>query len=280
MALTAFQRGVCRLIAGNRIASGESYVAGAVALNELIAAPRLSRDVDLFHDTEEALQASWDADRWLLERSGYRLEVLRERPSFVEARVGRGDQSLLLEWARDSAYRFFPLVEHPDFGLTLHPFDLATNKVLALVGRLEVRDWIDVIRSDERIQPLGYLAWAACGKDPGFSPEGVLDHAARARYSSAEVRELSFATAPPSPVGLARQWHALLEAARQTVPLLPADQVGRCVLAASGELFRGSPEELEVALAGGALRFHEGSIRGALPQLIDPDPPQRATGEL
>jgi hypothetical protein len=43
-----------------------------------------------------------------------------------------------------------------------------TNKLLALVGRVEVRDWIDIIESSERIQPLGYLAWAACGKDPGY----------------------------------------------------------------------------------------------------------------
>jgi hypothetical protein len=27
---------------------------------------------------------------------------------------------VLVEWTRDSAYRFFPLVEHPDFGLVLH----------------------------------------------------------------------------------------------------------------------------------------------------------------
>jgi hypothetical protein len=37
-----------------------------------------------------------------------------------------------IEWTRDSAFRFFPLVGHDDFGLVLHPFDLATNKVLAL----------------------------------------------------------------------------------------------------------------------------------------------------
>ena len=42
MALTEFQRAVCRLIADNRIASGESYVAGGVALNELIGHDRLS----------------------------------------------------------------------------------------------------------------------------------------------------------------------------------------------------------------------------------------------
>ena len=58
MALTEFQRSVCRLIARSRIASGESYVAGGAALNELLAAPRVSRDMDLFHDTQSALEAS------------------------------------------------------------------------------------------------------------------------------------------------------------------------------------------------------------------------------
>lgn len=53
--------------------------------------------------------------------------------------------------ARDSANRFFPLQPHEDLGLTLHPFDLATDKVPALVGRLEVRDWIDVIASHEHL---------------------------------------------------------------------------------------------------------------------------------
>ena len=35
------------------------------------------------------------------------------------------------------------------------------------------------IHCAERIQPLGYLAWAACGKDLGFSPVSILEHAAR-----------------------------------------------------------------------------------------------------
>ncbi len=132
MALTAIQRNICRLIAENRISSGESYVAGGAALNELIQAPRVSRDVDLFHDTEQALQSSWDADRQLLEEHSFLVRVLRERPFFVEAQISRGDDSVLMQWARDSAYRFFPLVRHEDLGLVLHPFDLATNKVLAL----------------------------------------------------------------------------------------------------------------------------------------------------
>ncbi len=57
MALTDLQRALCRLIADDRISSGESCV-GGVALNELLGAPRVSRDVDLFRNTEEALAAT------------------------------------------------------------------------------------------------------------------------------------------------------------------------------------------------------------------------------
>ena len=271
MALTSFQRSVCRLLADHRIASGESYVAGASALNELIAASRVSMDIDLFHDTEEALEASWDADRHLLETHGFEVRVIRERRSFVEAEVGKNRETVLMQWARDSAYRFFPLVRHPDFGLALHPFDLATNKVLALVGRLEVRDWVDLIHASDRLQPLGYLAWAACGKDPGFSPAGILEHAARsASYSAAEVLALAFATEPPDPADLSRRWHAMLTTARQIVEGLPHTEVGRCVLSHEGTLFAGNARGLGHALDHGDLVFHSGRIRGAMPELKAP----------
>jgi len=268
MALTDYQRIVCRLLADHRIASGESYVAGGVALNEVMAGGRVSRDIDLFHDTDEALEVSWQTDRSLLEAQGFTVRVIRERPSFIEAEVEREGERVLMEWARDSAFRFFPLVRHPDLGLTLHPFDLATNKVLALVGRLEVRDWVDLILACERIQPLGYLAWAACGKDPGFSPLSIIQEAGRsARYSATEVRALAFAGEPPDPADLSRRWHAVLGAARETIETLPPAELGCCVLEDSGRLFAGGPDELRVALARAQLVFHAGSIRGALPRL-------------
>lgn len=268
MALTNLQRHVCRLLAGNRIASGESYVAGGAALNELLATARVSRDLDLFHDTTEALDASWQADQALLEGAGYGLRVLRERPGFVEAEVSDGSDRVRLEWARDSAFRFFPLLENEELGLTLHPFDLATNKVLALVGRLEVRDWVDVISSDAHVQPLGYLAWAAAGKDPGFGPSAIIESAARSgRYSGEEVNQLAFSGPPPDAGGLARTWHAMLATARAVVAILPPDQAGTCVLDAEGSLLRAGPAELRSLLDGGQVTFHRGSIRGAWPQL-------------
>lgn len=268
MALTPFQQRVCRLLAAQRKASGESYVAGGGALNVLLAGPRRSRDVGLFHDTLAALAASWARDRATLEQAGIAVTVVRERPTFVEARVGDATGSALVQWTHDSAYRFFPLLEHPDLGLTLHPFDLATNKVLALVGRREARDWIDAIHCHEALQPLGYLAWAACGKDPGFGPRLILEEAARTgRYTQVELDDLQFEGPAPRAADLSRGWHAALAEAREVVDLLPADQVGKCVLGLDANLLRTVPAALAVELAAGRVRFHEGRIGGAFPEL-------------
>jgi len=268
MPLTDYQRKICRLIANHRIAQGESYVAGGAALNTLLPATRVSRDIDLFHDTREAVRATWDADRSLLEREGLMLEVIRERDTFVEAIVREKHDSVVLQWAQDSAFRFFPLVQHEDFGLTLHPFDLATNKVLAMVGRVEVRDWIDVITCSKELQPLGYLAWAACGKDPGFSPKMILAEARRTcRYSAGEVAALHFQGTAPDVAKLSAQWHTIADEADSLVNCLPPVHAGTCVLTAEGDLFTKSVPELQNAVANRQLLFHAGSIRGAVPEL-------------
>jgi hypothetical protein len=270
MALTQHQLAICRLIAAQRRASGESYVAGGAALNLALGAPRISRDVDLFHDTIEAVRASWIADRATLVGAGYDVHAEREFPNFVEALVSRDGESTFLQWVFDSAFRFFPLVEHLDFGLALHPFDLATNKCLALVGRIEAKDWIDVIACHERLQRFGYLAWAASGKDLGYSPTFLLAQAGRSgRYSRSELEDVQFDGPRPDPAELGRRWHEMLDEAREIVAELPPEHAGKCVLDADGDLFRGGLPELRAALATGGLRFHEGRIRGALPQIRD-----------
>lgn len=239
-----------------------------MALNELLGGSRLSDDVDLFHDTQSALDESWTADRVLLEQRGFAVTALRERPSFVEAQVAKDGQTMLLQWVRDSAFRFFPLLEDPTFGLVLHPFDLATNKVLALVGRLEARDWIATIQCCKVLQPLGYLAWAACGKDPGFNPLSILEHAKRnSHYSTAELASLAFDGPSPDGAALSMQWRTMLSEADQLVKLLPPAEAGKCVVDQRGRLMTASPLDA-TALAAGAVRFHAGSIRGALPQVV------------
>lgn len=270
MAVTPFQSRVLKLLAHRRRECGDSYVAGGVALNLLLSAPRRSRDIDLFHDTETALAATWAADRRLLEAHGFGVRTLREAPSFVEAMVTGGTDRTAMQWARDSAYRFFPLIADETLGLTLHPFDLATNKVLAMAGRLEVRDWVDAVYCDESLQPLGYLLWAACGKDPGYNPHSLLAIARRLHYSQAEVDTLEFAAGRPDAAGLGARWHAALAEASHILAALPSAHVGTCVISHDGHLFRGTAADLRLASDQNGILFHEGRIGGSWPTLLGP----------
>jgi hypothetical protein len=116
---------------------------------------------------------------------------------------------------------------------------------------------------------LGYLAWAACAKDPGFSPSGIIEEAGRAnRHSEAELRGLDFDGEPPDARELSRTWRAQVETARLVLALLPAEQAGRVVLDRTGRLFRGDPGALREALRADHLVYHPGSIRGALPHFV------------
>ena len=76
MALTSFQSDILRLLATNRRENAGSYVAGGLALNHCLGTPRLSRDIDIFHDSEAALFASWEMDRRTLETAGYSVRHL------------------------------------------------------------------------------------------------------------------------------------------------------------------------------------------------------------
>ena len=57
------------------------------------------------------------------------------------------------------------------------------NKVLALAGRDEPRNFLDINYINREIISLGALCWAACGKDPGFSPTMLLESLQNRHYS-------------------------------------------------------------------------------------------------
>jgi hypothetical protein len=201
-----------------------------------------------------------------LEGAGFSLTAVRELPGFVEAVARKGEATTLIQWAVDSAFRFFPLVQDKTLGLSLHPFDLAANKVLALVGRAEARDWVDIIGFHSRLQELGYLIWAACGKDPGLNPELILNEAVRsARYTREEISALDFEGPSPDAGDLSREWKKMISQAAEIIALLPPEKMGTCVLDKSMGLFRGDSDALKKHLESGGIRFHPGRIHGAFP---------------
>ena len=59
-----------------------------------------------------------------------------------------------------------------------------------------------------------------------------------------------------------------LSTAAEIVDMLPAEEIGRCLLSEGGDLFRGDSAASRVAVAARRLRFHPGAIRGAMPRLV------------
>lgn len=86
MALSDLQRRILSKLAANR--SDSSDIAGGVALNR--DWPRLSDDIDIFHDTDEEIVASADRDLQTIRAAGFRTRIDIEIYGRVEATVGDG----------------------------------------------------------------------------------------------------------------------------------------------------------------------------------------------
>ena len=259
MPISDFQAEVLRCIAANR--SPGSYLAGATVLHRGKDSPRYSQDLDLFHDVEESVAKSAEADADALAAAGYELEWLLRTPAFHRAVVGMDDRRLRIEWAHDSAFRFFPVEKDPDLGFRLHAADAAANKVLALAGRSEVRDFVDVIHLHETYLPLGALVWAACGKDAGFTPDLLLEQVARhSAYTQADLDRLQLREPLDCKV-LKRLWLGMLDGARKLVTSLPPDEIGCLYLTQAQVPVEPDPDSRDFP----QLTRHHGSVGGAWP---------------
>ena len=113
MPLSTIQADVLRLIAANR--SPDSYVAGATVLHRAEDTPRYSADLDLFHDLEDSVARSAETDAATLKGAGFELSWLLRTPAFHRAVVRREERALRLEWAQDSAFRFYPVQDDERF---------------------------------------------------------------------------------------------------------------------------------------------------------------------
>ncbi len=261
MPLTAIQAEVLNLIAVHR--SPESYLAGATVIHRAADTPRFSQDLDFFHDVADSIAQSAEQDTRTLRQAGYDVVWLLRTTTFHRAVVTAGKQQLKIEWAQDSAFRFFPVQKDERCGYRLHDADAAVNKVLALAGRDEIRDFVDVLHLHKTYLSLGAMAWAACGKDPGFTPEFLLDHAGRhTAYTQADLDRLSLRL-PLDLKILKQSWFEALKAARLLISALPPAEIGCLYLARDQSPV--TPDTAAVSFR--TLTRHYGRIRGAWPMV-------------
>ena len=264
MPLGDFEKNVLRLLAANR--NPESYVAGATVFLRREDSHRQSQDIDVFHDTVQSLKRAAEQDAAVLQSNGYTLEWAETQEMLQRATVSKAGRSTKVEWAYDSAFRFFPVQPDADFGFVLHPLDGATNKMLALAGRGELRDYLDVLFLHRNVLSLGALAWAACGKDMGFTPQFLIEEAQRlAHYPAARLNTLLLRE-PVDLVECKRQWVAAVAEANALFLKLPPEEIGCLYLDDKEQAVTPNPTAPEFA----SLRRHFGSVRGALPAIVAP----------
>jgi hypothetical protein len=261
MPLTPFQKGVARLLIANR--TPESHIAGGAVINRAETGLRYSEDLDIFHDVAASVAASAEADAKVLQEAGYSLAWAMRNEGFFRAEVSRGDGRVRLDWTTDSAFRFFPVQPDEDFGYCLHLADLATNKVLALAGRSELRDFLDILQLDRDYLSLGATMWAACGKDPGFTPDLLLDQTNRhSRYQESDLKGENLAR-PVDLRELKRQWLAARERAEHLFAQLPSEELGCLYLDEKNRPVTPDPGSPDFA----KLTRHQASLRGAWPKI-------------
>jgi hypothetical protein len=263
MPLTPFQAEVLKVLAQNR--TEESHFAGGLLLNATNESARYSHDFDIFHELAEQVALASETDVLSLQSKGYEVVPLVgewEKPTtFRKARVSRDDASVEIDWAADSAFRFFPIETDPLFGRRLHLFDMATNKALALSARTETRDYIDIIELD-RIFSLEAIVWAACGKDEGFSPLFLLEMMKRfARIRSGTLKEIQ--ARQLDPIELKKAWIAMSDRAESEITRI-ADTMPDLPIGVAFVDEKGHPGWIG---RDASLRVHHPSVRGCWPRV-------------
>jgi hypothetical protein len=267
MPLTEFQKRVGRLLARHR--SPDSYLAGGAALHFTPNSTRYSNDLDFFHDSEERVAEAFAQDSALLRSQGLTVQVELNQPGYIRATVSDGLEATKIEWADDSAWRFMPVIHLNDAGYVLHPVDLAVNKVLALSGRDEPRDFLDILYIDQEILSMGALVWAAVGKDPGFTPVSLLELLKRrGRYRHEDFSRLHLAV-DLNLLELKDRWLAALDRAERFVNRRPPSEAGCLYYSRRRRSF--VEPEVDEDLAKSGIELHYGRPGGVLPRFYQGD---------
>ena len=265
MPLTTFQRTLLAELAKSPAA--ERYLAGGAALHFAPGSARFSDDLDFFHDTETQVAAAFAADREVLIAFGCSVDIILSQPGFVRALVKKSGDATRVDWAHDSAWRFLPLVHDALGGWMLAPVDLAINKVLALAGRDEARDFVDILYVHDNVLPLAALSWAAVGKDPGFTPLSLLELLKRrGRYHDEDFARLDLA-APLDLQQAKETWLAALRDADDFARERPREEAGCLYHDISEERFVVPVTGVDIAAQG--IVPHFGASGGVVPRITD-----------
>ncbi|MHB1931308.1 MAG: nucleotidyl transferase AbiEii/AbiGii toxin family protein, partial [Acidimicrobiales bacterium] len=168
--LSPLQERVARLVA--EVIEEEGFaLAGGGALVSRGDVDRHTEDLDFFGLAPDAVDRVGPLVKEALERAELAVNVVRESRGFVRLSVREGTDRTEIDLAADA--RLLPAEEGP-IVRTLAAEELAVDKVLAIFGRAEGRDFVDLQALEPRYG-LQRLFRLAAEKDRGFTPEVFAD---------------------------------------------------------------------------------------------------------
>lgn len=156
-----------------RLPEAEGFaLAGGAALivHEVIS--RETRDLDFFTPSASDVGTVLPGFQQALAREGLTATAEQVLEGFARLTVTDGTETTTVDLASD--YRLRPPVETA-VGRVVAEDELAADKVLALAGRVEARDYLDVARLVERHGSFEALCRLAEQKDPGFRRWALAD---------------------------------------------------------------------------------------------------------
>jgi len=163
--LSPLQRRIATIVAG--LPEAEDFaLAGGAALIVHGAIDRTTRDLDFFGLEPQAVDRLAPVAEGALRAEGLTVERVLHNPGFVRLLVSAEGDRTEVDLGSDA--RLFPVDQGPGFPL-LTTEELAVDKVLAVFGRAEARDFADLMAVEDRFG-LDRLIEVAAEKDHGFDP--------------------------------------------------------------------------------------------------------------
>ncbi|HTA12758.1 MAG TPA: nucleotidyl transferase AbiEii/AbiGii toxin family protein [Solirubrobacteraceae bacterium] len=168
--MSPLQERVAEIIAGLDEAK-DFALAGGGALIVRGDIQRQTRDLDFFGLTADAVDQLVPAADRALKAGGLTVRHIQESHGFARLIVECGEDRTELDFGTDA--RLFP-VEPGSPAPLLSGEELAVDKVLAVFGRAEARDFADLMAVESRYG-LDRLCQLAAEKDRGFLPSVFAD---------------------------------------------------------------------------------------------------------
>lgn len=150
------------------------FLTGGAALVLGLGIPRITKDLDLFTVSEEAFDEAAATVRTVADAVGADCQSLRKSPSFQRYKLSRADEETLLDVVLDPVPQLYPEKVRWEDLLLDRAEEILVNKVCAIVGRGEGRDFVDAYFLTTQGYDLQQALEQAQAKDGGVNETTML----------------------------------------------------------------------------------------------------------